>query len=1196
MTTSTTSPYQFLPWIRKGAATVIRTSDDLGRSAAANYQTEATLQLNSTAVSVPIHLYGPGDVTGLAPQQILRRTPAPGGIGFEPHYFPSLEFREADLPWRFTPTREGRNEKLRPWLILIALEQRLTVEVQKVGEKSLPAIAAPLNELPDLTESALWAHVQVSGPFPQETMSREALEDYIEQNPSRAIARLVCPRRLKPRTAYLVCLVPAFEVGRLAGLAKEFNPEVLKLQPAWDYAPESNQTVLLPVYDSWQFTTGAGRDFETVARALAPFEFPADANQHEFTIDPFLAEQQRLPLEGALRPISLRRVTPPTPTQVRATLKNWLNRSAQIEDAGGDPQVTPPLYGRLQANQRRVDTGTTPQWFDELNLDPRHRMAAAAGGDVVQHFQDEFIQQAWQQVGQLSEANTLRRHAQVAGQVSDRLKQRHFSRFPADLLLQVAGPAQARIRSQGGNHTIYKIIESSSVPEAGFDGAFRRLSRIRGPHLRHHIGGDNYPGTPLLFQQGFQPRELSNWQLVDAPNISGTRKLRIAGNSNCDDFRLTANVLVDDFRIPDDDKSFGFVFRYRDAANFYSFSIDRDERIGRLVRCVAGQFRTLWQERIVSYIPEGPDKLKLVVEGDQIRFFLGFNIQKLILDVRDNSHPTGKIGFYTWGNNNVRFTSPQLEVQAGIRRSQLSSRVVDEGTNSAPSQWTTQEGNLRQTSNIYSEPQDRDLLPMKGTYLKVGSTAWSDYAVEMFLRAGNDDAFGLMFRYRDANNFYRFSMDLQRSYQRLVKCVNGQFTLLWQRDEGFERFKDHALKIVVEGTRLRGYLNRQKMFDVRDDSHRMGQIAPYCWGVHEAQFKDMRVFGLQYESVINRLNAGDFSEQPLPSKLQMNQLKEAFLNEADGRQMAIQRIRDRLQLPNQSNSRALTTDQSLDPIHYAPELPLPLAPRLIELAPHLLLPGISGIPENSVTLLETNPTFVASFLVGANHEMVRELLWRGLNTDLRATVFRQFWDVRGGTHRNQTEAQRNAHKDIRPIHEWAATSKLAEQVGKGTSSQCVFLVRSELIRRFPQAQFYLLKAVPAGNGRRRPGSEINLPLFRGTIAEDMAYFGFDRSPQEVRSADGVGWYFVIEQAGVANSFGLDETSPHGNTLPNWDNLAWTHVRAGAYLHTNHLAVQPPTDSRLPKWGQNAAHMAAITLQKPVRVCIHADRLIPSTEV
>ena len=68
---------------------------------------------------------------------------------------------------------------------------------------------------------------------------------------------------------------------------------------------------------------------------------------------------------------------------------------------------------------------------------------------------------------------------------------------------------------------------------------------------------------------------------------------------------------------------------------------------------------------------------------------------------------------------------------------------------------------------------------------------------------------------------------------------------------------------------------------------------------------------------------------------------------------------------------------------------------LRDLAPQLLLPGVDHIPPDTVALLETTPRLIEAYMVGLNHELSRELLWREYPTDLRGSPFRQFWDVRG---------------------------------------------------------------------------------------------------------------------------------------------------------------------------------------------------------
>ena len=58
--------------------------------------------------------------------------------------------------------------------------------------------------------------------------------------------------------------------------------------------------------------------------------------------------------------------------------------AAATPEAEPGPIIAPPLYGRWHAAQTVVPEDT-PRWFRELNLDPRHRVAAAAnlGGLVL---------------------------------------------------------------------------------------------------------------------------------------------------------------------------------------------------------------------------------------------------------------------------------------------------------------------------------------------------------------------------------------------------------------------------------------------------------------------------------------------------------------------------------------------------------------------------------------------------------------------------------------------------------------------------------------------------------------------------------------------------------------------------------------------------------------------------------------------
>ena len=66
---------------------------------------------------------------------------------------------------------------------------------------------------------------------------------------------------------------------------------------------------------------------------------------------------------------------------------------------------------------------------------------------------------------------------------------------------------------------------------------------------------------------------------------------------------------------------------------------------------------------------------------------------------------------------------------------------------------------------------------------------------------------------------------------------------------------------------------------------------------------------------------------------------------------------------------------------------------LRDLSADLLIPNLHLIPEDTISLLETNRDFIEGYMVGLNHEMARRLRFNEFPTDLRPSSFRQFWDV-----------------------------------------------------------------------------------------------------------------------------------------------------------------------------------------------------------
>ena len=366
------------------------------------------------------------------------------------------------FPWLFTPAKANADGKLRPWLCLVVVRKQEGVTLRADRNLPLPVLeikppARPEHELPDLSESWAWAHAQVAG----SRRDAGSLKQSLAGDPALTVSRLLCPRRLDPLTEYLACVVPAFELGRKAGLGLPIQPDdENELKPAWTAAQQS--PVTLPVYFHWEFRTGTGGDFEALVGLLEARDsrdLPAevgkrqmDISQPGFSITPPLPPGTVLELEGALRRLDAPTAEWPeeTRTPFQAELKKILDAPSQaMNEEGKDPLLAPPIYGCWQAARHTVEMTPAPPasvtWLDELNLDPRHRAVAALGTQVVQTQQEQLMASAWEQLGEIERINQMRRQAQLGRAVNAVYHARHFSRFSEETLLKVVASAQSRV-------------------------------------------------------------------------------------------------------------------------------------------------------------------------------------------------------------------------------------------------------------------------------------------------------------------------------------------------------------------------------------------------------------------------------------------------------------------------------------------------------------------------------------------------------------------------------------------------------------------------------------------------------------------------------------------------------------------------------------------------------------------------------
>ncbi|NIS80523.1 MAG: hypothetical protein GTO14_10045, partial [Anaerolineales bacterium] len=193
---------------------------------------------------------------------------------------------------------------------------------------------------------------------------------------------------------------------------------------------------------------------------------------------------------------------------------------------------------------------------------------------------------------------------------------------------------------------------------------------------------------------------------------------------------------------------------------------------------------------------------------------------------------------YCWRNRDAQF---EELIVTDLTRRVGKWTVRDQGTESGPSDWRLKKGSLLQTSAIWGGSLLGAVLPKPGTLALAGKETWQDVRLTVRLRSDDDDAVGVVLRYSDPKNYYRLSLDSKRNIRRLVKCVNGVVTKLWERKGGYTVGQPFSLTVDALGSRLVGYLDGKRLFDEKDSAHPSGRIGLYCWNNSGVRFERVEV-------------------------------------------------------------------------------------------------------------------------------------------------------------------------------------------------------------------------------------------------------------------------------------------------------------------------------------------------------------------
>ena len=205
------------------------------------------------------------------------------------------------------------------------------------------------------------------------------------------------------------------------------------------------------------------------------------------------------------------------------------------------------------------------------------------------------------------------------------------------------------------------------------------------------------------------------------------------------------------------------------------------------------------------------------------------------------------IGF-TLFVNQISFAEPWINFRDNFSDGVFDGWTVvedEDAIHDQPAVWHIVNEELVQESNIWGGPQDGLDPERPGTFAYCDAgLGWTDYYVNINLKSTDDDSIGVIFRYKDPENYYHFFMDRERSYRKLVKKVDGVVRVLAEDDFTYNENQWYNLKLLLEGDSLQISFDGLLLFDLIDSSLSYGSIAPFSCGNAGSYFDNVIAYNI----------------------------------------------------------------------------------------------------------------------------------------------------------------------------------------------------------------------------------------------------------------------------------------------------------------------------------------------------------------
>lgn len=1044
--------YGLVPWVRTGLSGAATNVNADGRAEIAASITLSADDGSTLPVAQTLTLFGPRDVIGIDPRQIVRREPPPEAAVGDSSTLAHIEFDRPEMPWLYTPgTATG--DRLKPWIVLVVVEAEGATLDAATAE--LPArLSVDASQLQPLDDSWAWAHAQVHGSLADASLTDRLGDAYAPQN----LSRLLCPRHLEDNRSYIACVVPAFESGRRAGLKL---PDGGGLEPAW--TPGAGM-VILPVYDSWAFTTIASANFEQLAEKLHGVPAPHEVGRRIVDLSTPRGTMTDAGLDtlGAVQAIDCALHSPaPAPVQESWSVPRTEELRAVVNNPalGTDdlPRIGPRIYARFQRGKPVVPAiDAADDWFAAINQNPLDRIAAGLGTRVIQRDQEPLVQAAWAQVGEVEKANRELDRIRFGRYVAEATIAKTLARLELGALAQVVHPVLGKIGLSDGR-TAAGAIRTSAMPWAATSTAFRSMVSANG--------------------------KLSRTAALVAPSVAQ------ATTSPFATLVATAAGLNDMRR----------AYAEPDAIAGLS----------------AGALATLPVGALAAALNVAP---AVALATATARF--------------SNFTPAATQLSAPRGGWHIATTPVDLGgLVIGQRLARSHALELDPATLS---------------------PGRREALG--GLLATMVTTAPADVAARIDTRLETLSA-TLPQRTVALGPRVAVPLRLPRAPRRggpiskvPIGTKAGPVQLLTAR-ERFSKF-------------------------------RTGPVLGPSRTIGAATLAD------SLSSLIDSFGTTNFPKTP-PLAVASQVTKATLLAPLAPALAARKNVLARLGLGAPWLPKTWFDNGQVPAIMAAPHFDRAMYEALEDYDSEWVLANLGIIKQTDfVSLLVSNPRFIEAFMVGLSDEMGRELLWRGYPTDQRGTYFKRFW--------SPTKDELTG-----PIHQFEP-SKLGDHTASGQGGQVVMLVKGDLIRRYPNAMFMAVEGKGAPKDTifenpPKPG-EVGAVAFIAKLEADTLIVGLDLTLDQVEAvgADGRIWWFMIAEHPSAPRFGLDpKAAGSPNSVPTkLNDLDWLDLptTAGRFLRADAVGPTIVDNGHNFVWGSDAAAVARMLLQNPVRAAFNAHKL------